>query len=160
MVETLPSSTFSLILNLSAATLVTVGLSSLIKFNVTSVTSVVALTNVPIVIIIVSFSSTSVSSLPFVDMVIEPDDLPADIVIGLSDIVYSVSLVAVPETVNGIDTSLPDTFDTVAVNLTSVDEFSSISSELNAKLTVGGSSSSVIVIVIGSVFVLVAFTGV
>ena len=69
-------------------------------------------------------------------------------------------MVAVPETVNGIDTSLPDTFDTVAVNVTSVDEFSSISSELNAKLTVGGSSSSVIVIVMGSVFVLVAFTGV
>ena len=50
--------------------------------------------------------------------------------------------------------------ETLAVNVTSVDEFSSISSELNTKLTVGGSSSSVIVIVIGSVFVLVAFIGV
>ena len=78
-------------------------------------------------------------------MVIEPDDLPADIVIGLSDIVYSVSLVAVPETVNGIEISLPDILETVAVNVTSLDEFSSISSELNAKLTVGGSSSSVTV---------------
>mgnify|MGYP006218205341 FL=1 len=112
------------------------------------------------VTIIVSFSSTSESSLPFVDIVIEPEDLPADIVIGLSDIVYSVSLVAVPETVNGIEISLPDILETVAVNVTSLDEFSSISSELNAKLTVGGSSSSVIVIVIASVFVLVAFTGV
>ena len=47
------------------------------------------------------------------------------------------SLVAVPETVNGIEISLPDILETVAVNVTSLDEFSSISSELNAKLTVG-----------------------
>ena len=57
---------------------------------------------VPKVKTIVSMGSTSVSSKPFVDIVTVPVVEPAGIVIGLVDIVNSVSLVAVPSTVKGI----------------------------------------------------------
>ena len=111
---------------------------------------------VPKVKTIVSMGSTSVSSKPFVDIVTVPVVEPAGIVIGLVDIVNSVSLVAVPSTVKGISTSLPlDSF-RVAVKVTFVVEFSSILFSLKLKETVGGSSSSVIVIVLESVIELVA----
>ena len=102
--------------------------------------------------------STSVSSRPFVEITIEANESPAAIVSGLSEIVYSVSLVAVPDKVNGIETFFPETFESVAFRVTSVDEFSSISVELSSKVTVGGLSPSTKVIEIASVFVLVAFT--
>jgi hypothetical protein len=105
----------------------------------------------------VSIGSTSVSSKPFVDIVAVPVVNPAGIVIGLEDTVNSVVSVAVPPTVYGMSIDFPLTIFKVAVKVTTVDESSSILGELNAKETVGASSSSVIVIVEASVIALVAF---
>ena len=76
---------------------------------------------------------------------------------GLSEIVYSESFVAVPEIVKGIETVFPDTFESVALRVTSVDEFSPISGELSSKVTVGGLSPSFIIMSIGLSLSLVAF---
>ena len=138
--------------------LLTLGLSSLKRFKVTSVSLDVALTNVPKVKIMVSIGSTAVSSNPLVDIVTVPVVDPAAIDIGLDETVNSVVSVAVPPTVKGISIDLPLTSFKVAVKVTSVDEFSSILGELKAKDTVEATSSSVIVIVLTSVIVLVAFS--
>ena len=86
----------SAIVVLSGAILLTLGLSSLIKFKVTSVVVVVALTSVPKVSIIVSIGSTVESSFPFVEIVTVPVVEPAAILIGLAVMVYSSVIVAVP----------------------------------------------------------------
>ena len=130
-----------------ATILVISELSSLSKFNTTSVVVVVALTMVPIVNLIVSITSTAVSFLSLVDIVIEPFAALAGITISLAETVYSVVSVAVPLNVNGIRISFPDTIDGVAVKVTSVDEFSTIFGADNAKATVGIASLSVIVTV-------------
>ena len=149
---------FSSIKSLSADIPVILGLSSLVRYSVISLIVVVAFSSVPKETTIVSLISTSVSSRPFVEITIEANDWPAVIIKGLSEIVYSVSLVAVPDKANGIETFFPETFESVALRVTSVDEFSSISGELSSKVTVGGLSPSTKVIEIASVFVLVAFT--
>ena len=138
--------------------LLTLGLSSLKRFKVTSVSLDVALTNVPKVKIMVSKASTSESSNPLVDIVTVPVFNPVAIVIELDETVNSVVSVAVPPTVYGIWIDFPLTLLRVAVKVTSVDEFSSILGELKAKDTVEATSSSVIVIVLTSVIVLVAFS--
>ena len=73
---------------------------------------------------------------------------------------YSVVGVAVPDNVNGIVMSFPDTTDGVAVNVTVVAEFSTILLADKAKVTVGNSSLSVIVTVIGAFEFKVAFDAV
>ena len=142
---------------LSYSILSKVGLSSLSKLSVTSVSVVVEFTSVPKVSIIVSISSTLLSSSPLVEIVTVPVVDPAAIFIGLSLIMYSSVSVAVPETVKGISIGFPLTLDNVAVKVTSVEEFSSIEGELKAKVTDGGSLASVIVTVETVVTSLVAF---
>ena len=73
---------FSAIVVLSGAILLTLGLSSLIKFKATSVVVVVALTSVPKVSIIVSIGSTVESFFPFVEIVTVPVVAPAAILPG------------------------------------------------------------------------------
>ena len=124
-----------------------------------SVALVVAFTRVPNVSIIVSRGSTSLSSLPFEDIVTVPVVEPAAIVIGLAEMVYSSVIVAVPLIVKGIETSCSLACDKVAVKVISVEEFSSILSALSAKVTTGGSSSSVMVIVDSVEIELVALVG-
>ena len=153
IVLVLPSSA---IVSVSKLTASTVGLSSLKRFKVTSVSVVVAFIKVPKVKIIVSIGSTSVSSKPFVDMVTVPFVEPAGIVIGLEETVNSEVSVAVPPTVKGILISLPLGSFKVAVKVTSLEESSSIFEELNAKETVEAISSSVMVIVLTSLIELVA----
>ena len=116
--------------------LLTLGLSSLKRFKVASVSLEVTLTNVPKVKIMVSIGSTAVSSNPLVDIVAVPVLTPGAIVIELEDTVNSVVSVAVPPKVKGISIDLPLTSFKVAVKVTSVDEFSSILGELKAKDTV------------------------
>ena len=93
---------FSKITSLSNSILFTLGLSSLRRFKVTSVSLEVTLTNVPKVKIMVSKASTAVSSNPLVDIVNVPVVDPAAIDIGLDETVNSVVSVAVPPTVYGI----------------------------------------------------------
>ena len=150
---------FSKITSLSNSILFTLGLSSLRRFKVTSVSLEVTLTNVPKVKIMVSKASTAVSSNPLVDIVNVPVVDPAAIDIGLDETVNSVVSVAVPPTVYGIWIDFPLTLLRVAVKVTSVDEFSSILGKLKAKDTDGGSSLSVIVTVDAEDIELVAFVG-
>ena len=95
--------------------------------------------------IIVSLISTRSSSNPSVEIVREPEDSPEDIVRGDDVIVYSLAS-AVPDRVKGILISKFDVSDKEAVIVKFSEEFSSIDSELNSKLTVGGLSPSISVI--------------
>ena len=72
---------------------------------------------------------------------------------------YSSEL-AVPDNVNGIVMSTPETGSAVAVNVTVDDEFSSIESEDNAKVTAAASSLSVMVTVSAELSVKVPLVGV
>ena len=141
----------------SSERLFTSGLSSLNKLRVTLDSVADALVISSKVKIIVSAISISLSSKPSVEIVILPVFLPANTVMDESETTNSSVIVAVPETVNGISTSIPVISFSVAVNTTSSVEFSSILAELNSKETVGSSSSSVIVIVEESVIELIAF---
>ena len=87
---------FSTIVVSSSAILLTLGLSSLIKFKVTSVVLAVALTRVPKVSIIVSIGSTVESSFPFVEIVTVPVVAPAAILIGLSVMAVSYTHLTLP----------------------------------------------------------------
>ena len=155
IVLTLPSSA---IIPVSKSIVLTLGMSSLKRFKVTSVSLDVALTNVPKVKIMVSRASTSESSNPLVDIVTVPVFNPVAIVIELDETVNSVVSVAVPPTVNGISTNFPLGSFKVAVKVTSLDEFSSILGELKENNKDDAVSSSVIVSVLTSVIVLVAFS--
>ena len=108
--------------------------------------------------IIVSTSSTSVSSNPFVETLIVPLFEPSGIFIEVAETVNSVVSLAVPLIVKGTSIGLPAKEGIEAVKTTSVDEFSLIVVELIEKETTGGSLPSVIVIVLRSVIELVAFT--
>ena len=109
--------------------------------------------------IIVSITSTSSSSKPLVDIVTLAVDEPAGITISVPLTVYSSEL-AVPDNVNGIVMSTPETGSAVAVNVTVDDEFSSIESEDNAKVTAAASSLSVMVTVSAELSVKVPLVGV
>ena len=122
---------------------VTVGVSSLSKFNVTSVTDVVPFVSVPIVNIIVSITSISVScSAAVIDTV--PVSEPAAIVIEAALTEYSPDP-AVPERVKGIVISCPETGVAVAVRVMVVLDPSTIVDEDKAIVTTAGSSLSVMV---------------
>ena len=79
-----------------------VGLSSLTKLNKSEEVSWFAFSTVPISTWIVSNTSTMLSSNPLFVMLIVPLESPALIINGESVIKNSLSLVAVPEVVNGI----------------------------------------------------------
>ena len=96
IVLVLPFSAIVLAIKLISLTL---GLSSLNKFKVTSVSVEVTLTSVPKVKTIVSIGSTSESFNPFVEIVTVPVVDPGAIVIGLVETVNSLVSVAVPPTV-------------------------------------------------------------
>jgi len=89
--------------------------------------------------IILSNNSTNESSSVLVEMLKLSEGFPAGIVIFLLLTVYSSVSTAVPSRLNSIVISLAETFDNIALSITSFSEFSTITSLLSSNETVGGS---------------------
>ena len=107
----------------------------------------------------VSRTSTASSSKPSVEIVTLADVEPVEIKISEPLTVYSVVCCAVPDKVNGIVISEPETSEEAAVKVTVFDEFSSILSDEKANVTNGAVSLSVKVIAIAEASGNVAFDG-